>query len=190
MKQKFNSEKNSFVRLKSWGFCFLMTLAITLSSCSSHKNLENTYYRELARASIKLGIDIEKNDNYKLMIESARWLGTPYRYGGTSFNGIDCSGLSCNIYRNVYNIKLSRNSQAQLDNDVDTKVKKGKLKQGDLVFFSNKRSRKRINHVGIYLKEGKFIHASSSKGVRMDYLDNSYWAERWITGGRINRANK
>lgn len=171
--------------LCNWGFCFLLLLTVTLASCSSSKSLSKTEYRELAAAGQRLGFDIDRKDNHRLMVEASNWLGTPYRNGGTTRKGVDCSGFTGCLYERVYHIKLSRSSQLQLNNDVRKRVRKKDLKQGDLVFFSYKKSRKRIGHVGVYLKEGKFIHASSSKGVRIDRLDDDYWNRYWVTGGRV-----
>ena len=137
---------------------FILTgLIFILSSCrTSAPRLD---YQALARASILLGVDINMEDNHKLYLESAEWIGVPYRGGGDSKRGTDCSGLTYQIYRN--------------------------LREGDLVFFSSSRSRKKVAHVGIYLKNGKFIHASTSKGVIVSRLSEDYYTRHWISGGRI-----
>lgn len=145
-----------------------------------------TDVRELVRAGNTLGFDIERKDNWPLMIEAATWVGTPYRYGGNTRAGIDCSGLNVAVYQTVFGRQLSRNSREQYENDCH-KVKKRKLRQGDLVFFAitDKVNAKNINHTGIYLKDGLFIHASTSRGVVVDNLDTPYFTKYWVTGGRV-----
>ena len=140
-------------------------------------------YQELAKASIRLGIDIEMKDNHALYVESSNWLGVPYRSGGTTKRGVDCSGLTSSIYKKVYHKDLERNSDDQRKKDC-RKVKKGKLREGDLVFFHNGRKKKKATHVGIYLKDRKFIHASTSQGVIVSTLEEDYWKKHWLSGGR------
>jgi lipoprotein Spr len=159
----------------------LILLPIFLGSC---RTVAPQYdYQELARASVRLGIDIDMKDNHALYIESANWLGVPYRNGGTTRRGVDCSGLTSAIYDKVYHKNLERNSDDQRKKDC-RKVKKGKLREGDLVFFHNGRKKKRATHVGIYLKDRKFIHASTSQGVIISNLDEEYWRKHWLSGGR------
>ena len=117
----------------------LLLLPLLLGSC---RTIAPTYdYQELARASVRLGIDIDRQDNHALYIESANWLGVPYRSGGTTQRGVDCSGLTSAIYKKVYRKDLERNSDDQRKKDC-RKVKKGKLREGDLVFFHNGRKKK------------------------------------------------
>lgn len=110
------------------------------------------------------------------------WLGTPHRMGGTTKQGVDCSGFVCNVYKEIYGISLPRRSQ---DMAKVCKIIKDKndLKEGDLVFFNNKKGGT-INHVGIFLDKDKFIHTSSSKGVTIGKFSETYWAERFRCGGR------
>ena len=140
-------------------------------------------YQELAKASVRLGIDIEMKDNHALYVESSNWLGVPYRNGGTTKRGVDCSGLTSSIYKKVSHKHLERNSEDHRKKDC-RKVKKGKLREGDLVFFHNGRKKKRATHVGIYLKDRKFIHASTSQGVIVSTLEEEYWKKHWLSGGR------
>ena len=151
-----------------------------LSSCRT--TAPKVDYRALAKASVKLGMDIEFKDNQVLYTEVSGWLGTPYRSGGSSKNGTDCSGLASQIYRKVYHVRLPRTSDAQYGNS--NKVSKSNLREGDLVFFSSNRSGKRVAHSGIYLKNGRFIHASTSRGVIISSLSEEYYRKHWISGGR------
>ena len=159
----------------------LMGLAVVLSSCrTSTPRLD---YQALARASILLGVDINLEDNHKLYLEAADWIGAPYRGGGDSKKGTDCSGLVYQIYKKVYRIQVPRNSEELKDKSY--KVAKRNLKEGDLVFFSSSRSRKKVAHVGIYLKNGRFIHSSTSRGVIVSRLGEDYYSRHWISGGRM-----
>ncbi len=156
-------------------------LTVFLSSCrTSAPRLD---YQALAQASILLGVDINLEDNHKLYLEAADWIGTPYRSGGDSNRGTDCSGMVYQIYRKVYRTQVPRNTEELKDKS--NKIAKRNLKEGDLVFFSSNRSRKRVAHVGIYLKNGKFIHSSTSRGVIISRLGEDYYSRHWICGGRI-----
>ena len=167
--------------MKRLQWLILFALPFLLGSCRTAATRYD--YQELAKASVRLGIDIEMKDNHALYVESASWLGVPYRGGGTTRQGVDCSGLTSAIYSKVYQKELERNSDDQRKKDCK-KVKKGKLREGDLVFFHNGRKKKRATHVGIYLKDRKFIHASTSQGVIVSTLDEDYWKKHWLSGGR------
>ena len=167
--------------MKRFHWLILCALAFLLGSC---RTIAPQYdYQELARASVRLGMDIDMDDNHALYVESAQWLGVPYRSGGTTQRGVDCSGLTSAIYKKVYRKSLERNSDDQRRKDC-RKVKKGKLREGDLVFFHNGRKKKTATHVGIYLKDRKFIHSSSRQGVIISTLDEAYWQKHWLSGGR------
>lgn len=166
-------------RIRLIFLCLLVSYLLT--ACRSITPGYN--YRELARAGITLNMDINENDNHKLYLEAAKWIGVPHRSGGSSKQGIDCSGLTCNIYDKVYRIKLERNSESQLRKNC-YKIGKQKLKEGDLVFFHGKNSKRKASHVGIYLKNNKFIHTSTSRGVIVSDLNEYYWKTHWLTGGR------
>lgn len=106
-------------------------------------------------------------------------IGTPYKYGGTTTAGFDCSGFVRHIF-NQFDVKLPRTSNSQAK--IGTKVDKSDLRPGDLVFFNT--SGKGISHAGIYVGDGKFAH-SSSKGVRYTALSDSYYAKRYVTARRV-----
>jgi len=106
-----------------------------------------------------------------LLAEHDRWAGTPYRLGGTSFSGVDCSALVQNIFNEAFQVDLPRTTGSQVHTGVP--IAKGELSAGDLVFFRPPGS---YRHVGIYVGEGRFLHASSSRGVMISKLSNSYWS--------------
>jgi cell wall-associated NlpC family hydrolase len=122
------------------------------------------------------------SERSEIIQEAKSFLGTPYKNGGTSRNGVDCSGFVVAVYRQ-FNIALPRTSQAQ--STTGSTVDRSKLEPGDLVFF--KTSRKRvISHVGIYIGKGQFIHASTrSRQVRIDHLDEPYFKKRFVVAKRI-----
>ncbi|XQU14622.1 C40 family peptidase [Vreelandella titanicae] len=105
-----------------------------------------------------------------LLAQHQRWAGTPYRIGGTSERGIDCSALVRNVYRDTFNLELPRSTRGQVHEG--RPIDRQELQAGDLVFF---RPPGRYNHVGIYVGDGYFLHASTSKGVIISSLNNSYW---------------
>lgn len=157
-----------------------LTLLLSLSSCSTLTPKAD--YAALAQAGLRLHLDIDAKDNHKLYLEAARWIGVPYRPGGMTQKGTDCSGLSTQLYKRVYRITLPHSSQSQKD-QARHHIARSKLQEGDLVFFGNGRSKKRVTHVGVYLKKGKFIHASN-RGVVVSSLDEPYYRKCWISGGR------
>lgn len=163
----------------------MMLAVLAFTSCRSSIGMARADYRALAKASLRLGVDIDYDDNHALFLYSSMWIGTPYKFGGNDTRGIDCSGLSCAIYRDVFNIKLSRTSRQQFERDLCTFRNKSKLKSGDLVFFTSPGASGIVNHVGVYLKDGRFIHSSSSRGVIVADLQNPYWTKNWIAGGTL-----
>jgi murein DD-endopeptidase / murein LD-carboxypeptidase len=128
------------------------------------------------------GVDITEILNPALYETIENWLGTPYRYAGNTLQGIDCSGFVNKIYENVYCAFLSGNS-ATLFKQVKH-LPKDKLREGDLVFF--RINRRNISHVGVYLGNNRFVHASQSSGVIISSLDSPYYKKYFVKGGRVN----
>ncbi len=165
----------------------LFAVVMMLSSCgvkrdvvvvSSHMRLSQA---ELDQYSRRLGMPLSGNENPLLVREVASWMGTPYRYGGNTRVGADCSGFVWSVYREVYNHHLPRTTSAMLTET--RRIRKHRLSEGDLVFFRMK-SRK-VSHVGIYLGNGHFAHASTSRGVIVNELNESYYLRRFTRGGRV-----
>jgi lipoprotein Spr len=138
--------------------------------------LETADQRNLALNKIREG----KNRNKSLYTFIEEWYGTPYRFGGTGKSGIDCSAFTRELYGDVYNMELLRTSIEQFSSS--SFIPKEELKEGDLVFF--KIHSKRISHVGVYLYDGKFVHASVSQGVVISDLSDSYWVRYYAGAGR------
>ncbi len=109
------------------------------------------------------------------------WIGKPYRFGGESKKGIDCSALVRELYNKVFEISLPRSSKQQFK--YVELVNKNELQTGDLVFFKIKTNQ--ISHVGVYLGEDKFFQVSNS-GVNISSLQHPYWKKYYYKGGRIN----
>jgi len=165
-----------------------LATAFGLTSCGTSRSASaaNAEMRELARAGLRLGFDIDEDDNWPLMIEASKWLGTPYRLGGNTRRGVDCSGLSCALYAKVFRVKLHRNSREQYEQDCRS-VGRGHLESGDLLFFAPNGKKKSINHVGVFLKGDRFVHASGSRGVRVSSLDEPYFQRTLAACGRVKR---
>ncbi|WP_085917747.1 C40 family peptidase [Halomonas sp. CSM-2] len=105
-----------------------------------------------------------------LLAQHEQWVGTPYRLGGTNQRGIDCSALVRNIFRDTFELELPRSTRGQVHEG--RPIDRQELQAGDLVFF---RPPGAYNHVGIYVGDGHFLHASTSQGVIISSLDNVYW---------------
>ncbi len=131
---------------------------------------------------------IEELDMHQEISEALReyytgWQGTRYRYGGLSHDGVDCSGFTLLTYKELFGQDLPRTVQEQIKEG--TKISKSSLRAGDLVFFKTGRSQR---HVGIYLEDDLFIHASRSKGVMISNLNDLYWQARYWKSQRIQSA--
>lgn len=117
----------------------------------------------------------------QIIATAKQYIGVPYVWGGTSPNGFDCSGLVYYVFRQ-HGITLNRTAATQYQHG--TYVSKADLQAGDLVFFQNT-YKSGISHVGIYIGGGQFIHASSSAGVTISYLSNSYWSGHYYGARRV-----
>jgi murein DD-endopeptidase / murein LD-carboxypeptidase len=141
-------------------------------------NLAKEYFSQI------MGIAASATTNTKLYQFVYDWIGTPYRLGGKTKKGIDCSKFAYEVYEKVFNTSIGNNSR-NIYTQVDP-INKSELKPGDLVFFKI-RSRS-ITHVGVYLGDRKFAHSSTSRGVMISNLDEAYWRRYYFNGGRMLKA--
>lgn len=146
------------------------------------KALEATLRNEEIAKTVKFTKKIDD-----LLAEAQTYLGTPYRYGGMTRNGIDCSAFVLSVFGSVTGMNLPRVAASQAQEGV--KIDKDQLQKGDLVFFSHQ-GKGRISHVGIVEEvspEGdvKFIHAATSRGVMISSLNDSYWGPRYRFAKRV-----
>lgn len=149
-----------------------LALLLCVTSCSSSKKSRRKKSAKVERSAQpeNAGLDAFVRD----------WEGVPYKYGGTNKSGVDCSGFVGVLYRDVYNKNVPRTTEglARSSKPLDRK----ELAEGDLVFFDIQGKKK--SHVGVYLRNDQFVHASSSKGVIVSSLTNPYYQKAFSSGGR------
>ena len=165
---------------------FLIFVALMSTSCGVSREIPGTpsarplSQEERNQYAQRLGMPISGKENPALIREVALWAGAPYRYGGTTRSGVDCSGFIVTVSRNVYGRELPRSTTGIAN--ATRRVNRRGLRDGDILFFRTKG--RKISHAGIYLGNGYFAHASSSRGVVVDQLGSDYWSRRFIRGGR------
>jgi lipoprotein Spr len=141
--------------------------------------------------SQKLSVPADSIYNLKLYAFIKEWLGTPYLWGGTGSDGIDCSAFVKRLYHSVYDVYVPRTSIEQFyANWVDLYSNTKYLREGDLVFFKTMRNYDAVTHVGFYLHNGYFVNASSSKGVSIGSLRDDYWADKYVACGRLKASKQ
>lgn len=157
-----------------------------LYSCKSTKNVSestssNTDKKLQNKYAIQLAVNPESIKNIKLYQFIDEWVGTPYKYGGKTKDGIDCSDFTVILCKTVYNktveVPATKIYSACKPISVD------EIQEGDLVFF--KIESEKISHVGVYLQNKKFIHASTKKGVIINDLKETYYKKYFYKAARI-----
>ncbi|AFL83189.1 cell wall-associated hydrolase, invasion-associated protein [Belliella baltica DSM 15883] len=156
-----------FYKIRSL-FLFISIFSLFhLSSCSSTKKI--------------------RRQNINQVVETAKsYRGTPYRYGGTTRSGIDCSALIFHAFSSV-GVTMPRTSEQQ--SKIGKKIAERNLEKGDVVFFATGRKKRQVTHAGIVTANSRgqiwFIHSSTSLGVTEDNLNNSYWSKAYLFGRRV-----
>jgi cell wall-associated NlpC family hydrolase len=130
--------------------------------------------------AIRLDVPVETIQNKSLYELIDSWWGTPYRLGGTTQKGVDCSSFVQTIMLGVFAMQLPRTAREQ--KEMSSWIPLSDLKEGDLVFFNTRGS---VSHVGVYLHNNKFVHASTSGGVMISDLNETYWSRKLLGAGRI-----
>lgn len=174
MKSKHpNFSSHELIVGQSYIWITLLIFVFVITACTSTARFSRP---ERLKSDSEINIE---NKNLEHVIQ--KWLNVPYLYGGTDQNGIDCSALSGSIYKEAYHINLPRTAKAQMSSG--RFVRQPWLEEGDLLFFRDDRGTFQ-DHVGIYLGNGRFIHASSSQGVTISDLFSNYYQERLMTARR------
>lgn len=171
-----------------FGICFVLFIV----SCKHHQQLTKDDKTETVsnvlkkKYAEKLAVSEANITNQKLYQFIDEWYGVPYKYAGKTKAGIDCSGLASTLYLAVYQKKISPSTKALIEEvkkiDGSNPIAIG-LKEGDLVFF--KIESKTVSHVGVYLQNNKFLHASSKKGVMISDLNEPYFKKYFLSAGRV-----
>lgn len=204
------------MRSRIWLFASLLVL-LSLSGCTSLQRLlatdlettsdedwiigklyEDEYVKEspyqpasstgatlsgVSSASQALAAIRTAGDDKALFEVLTTWMGVPYKYGGTTRSGVDCSAFVGAVYKERYKVTLHRTAN-DMQQDV-TFVGRNQLQQGDILFFTN--SNGKVAHVGLYLKDATFVHASTSSGVILSRFDTGYWSKRLYRCGRVKK---
>jgi cell wall-associated NlpC family hydrolase len=177
------------LRLRSVLFCLgLLLLTSIYTSCKSKKIITDTSKSTTKssgtikeRYSSLLNVKEKDIDNERLYRFIDSWIGVPYKNGGMDKKGVDCSGFTIILAKDIYNKQLPRNARYMAE-DVKRKFEKD-LKEGDLVFFDF--DGQKFNHVGIYLQNNKFVHASTSKGVIISDLKDPWYYKYFSRAGSV-----
>lgn len=135
--------------------------------------------------SILLDTEVESVQSIQLFQLIDEWYGTRYQYGGSTKKGVDCSAFTQVIYNHLFGISLPRTAREQFQ--ICKPISRTQLQQGDLVFFN---TRGGVSHVGMYLQNNKFVHASSSGGVMISDLFDEYWMRKFIGVRRLEKKTQ
>jgi len=153
-------------------FLLLVSSLILFSGCSTRGN--PTYTKRVQQPKttyFKTDNDFVKS---ALLKEYKKWKGTPYRYGGDSFRGVDCSSFIQQVYYDAFGIKIPRTTKQQAK--IGYRVTKANSKSGDLIFFKTGYD---TRHTGIIVEKDKFMHTSSKVGVTISSMYNPYWRSKF-----------
>lgn len=165
----------------------LATFSVILTACSSSSD-QNVKGPIKAKAGIFKTNRVISNLDDQIMVianlseHQQEWQGTRYRIGGNSKSGVDCSGFMQITFRDLFGIDLPRMTVDQAKEG--TKISKSELRTGDLVFFNTGRG-PNGKHVGVYVKNGQFLHASTKGGVIYSDMDSPYWTKTFWQARRL-----
>lgn len=158
-------------------FSIFLIFTIALSSCGSKKNIVKSDTKAAKAADAMASL--KSKDLYRFITD---WTGVKYRLGGLDKKGIDCSGFALLLQKDIYGNTLPRRSRDQAE--AVKKVNQNNLKEGDLIFFSFGGGA--VDHVGIYLNNNFFVHASTTRGVIVDDLNLPVYQKAIVKTGTLN----
>ena len=142
--------------------------------------MQKIYLQFQVKYAVLLNTPAEEVKNTKMFEFIDDWYGTPYRLGGTTKKGVDCSAFSQFLFASVYGLNIPRTAREQYN--LTNRISRTELKEGDLIFFN---TRGGVSHVGVYLQNNKFVHASTSGGVMISDIFDEYWARKFVGVGRL-----
>ncbi|CAK9887995.1 MULTISPECIES: C40 family peptidase [Pseudomonas] len=159
----------------------LLSFAALLGACSSHAPAPRKVVEPAVMAPQVYFSPVAED----VLFRALGLVGTPYRWGGnTPDAGFDCSGLIGYVYRDAAGISLPRSTREMIGIRAPS-IERNDLQSGDLVFFATNGG-SQVSHAGIYVGEGRFVHAPATGGtVRLDYLSNSYWQKTYLNAKRV-----
>jgi cell wall-associated NlpC family hydrolase len=158
----------------------LMTVLFLTTACTTTPKQATPSFPRPTHSQVSNPQSHDVKIENRLREEYRRWQGTRHRLGGTNSRGIDCSGFVKAVYKDVFNVDLPRTTKAQLKQGRSVPFKQ--LRAGDLVFFQPPTYPR---HVGIFLSDSEFVHASKNKGVTLSKIDQTYWGKYYWTARRI-----
>lgn len=182
--------KPADLRSSQKGIIFMMMLSsLFFTSCSSRKMLTDSHdaqYKKISgnireRYSALLNVNEKEIKNEKLYKFIDSWMGVPHRDGGRDKNGVDCSAFTAILEKDIYNRSVPRTAR-QMAEKVKRKYEE-QLKEGDLLFFDF--NGQKFSHVGVYLINNKFVHASTSKGVIISDLKDPWYYKYFTRAGSV-----
>lgn len=163
----------------------IVSLSLLIVGCSSKQTKPHSEKTTLSKSK-----KVKTPPSYKpqkqnwittaLYSEYKKWNKTPYKYGGLTTNGVDCSSLMQLVYKNAFGIKLPRTTKEQAK--VGYLISKNSIKEGDLVFFKTGYN---TRHAGIIIESDKFMHASTKYGVIISSMNNPYWRSKYWQSRRV-----
>lgn len=162
---------------KLYGFLSVLMFVFVMPACSTSPSSD-----QLVKVSNPEKANLGNTHQVKNKIYSQYqlWNGVQYQMGGLSKQGVDCSGLVFITYRENFGIELPRTTELMLRTGKE--IKRNELRAGDLVLF---KTSFKVRHVGIYIEDGKFFHASTSKGVMISNLNDYYWKDKYWHARRV-----
>ncbi|ROS05785.1 spr peptidase [Sinobacterium caligoides] len=180
-----STARSSYSIARTLSCCVAMIILLGLAGCSSSPSTRVPVVTAEASSAVPLPHPPNAQPPYQnvlnqLYIQHKEWLGVPYRFGGTTRKGIDCSAFVQRTFQERLQLPLPRTTRLQ--STQGKQISRNELVPGDLVFFKTGRNRR---HVGIYMGSGEFLHASSTHGVMRSKLNNSYWRRHYWQARRV-----